>query len=148
MARITEKKRIAIDHCIPKNAFYVTWTNSKGGQDFWMFGIRQMIGRTVEDTQLYMPNYTDIEASEAIVSQLSKSSTPYIICTSDQLTKDQVNALMGLKESTLVKYLKDKDNNIWEEIIPVDGEYEYDNFSEGYSIQIKFELQPRFTLSA
>lgn len=148
MARITEKKRIKIDHCIPRNAFYVTWTNSKGGQDFWMFGIRQVVGRSVEDLQTYIPNYSDIETAEATVKQISKESTPYMICTADQLSKDEVSALMGLKESPLVKYLKDKDNNIWEEVIPADGEYEYDNFSEGYSIQIKFDLQPRFTLTA
>lgn len=148
MARITEKKRVKVNHCIPKNPFFVTWTNSKGGQDFWMFGIRQTVGIAVEDLVTYKPNYSDIETTEAVLSQLNKESTPYIVCTADQLSKDEVNALMGLKESPLVKYLKDKDNNIWEEVIPADGEYEYDNFSEGYSIQIKFDFQPRFTLTA
>ena len=147
MARITQKQRVKITHCIPKNPFYVTWLNSVGGQGFQMFGIRQTHGISIENLKTFAPNYSEIETTEATISVLSKEVKPYIIASAGQLSQNQLDRILSMKKSILTKWLKDKDNNIWQEVIATPGEYEWDNFSEGFDIKVKFELQPEFIQS-
>jgi hypothetical protein len=146
MARITEKKRILVEHKADdvKNPFYVMWQNSLGGVDYWLFGIKQTKGREINNIETYTPNFSDISTAETTESQLSKDSRPFIIATAHYLTEDQVNGLLSLKESIKVMWLKDKDNNIWQEVFPEGGSYSYVNSSEGYTFQIRFNFQKRF----
>lgn len=145
MARITEKKRITIDTCVPDNPFYICWLNKLGGWDFWLFGVNQVYGQNVGDVVSYIPNYTDISSADATTKTLRKSSTPSVVLFESFATTDEIKALEAIQESPSVYWYKDPSRNIWQQIRPKPGSRtSYETEDSLHEFSMTFDLQDRF----
>lgn len=103
--RFTEKIRVRLVHCLPKNPYFLAWKNKKGGWNYFCFFVRQYLGRkTSTDGELaYFPE--DLENMIATHDFLNKSSEPYAILGAEQLDAYDIEGIDSLIDSPRVLHL-------------------------------------------
>lgn len=101
MGRLTEKKRILIDHDCKPNPVYLVWIGL-GCWNNWLFSGTQTIGDDVESTGTFAPYVEDIETATQRQEQLSKSSIQKVVLGAEGLTLQQVNGIRTLLRSVKV----------------------------------------------
>jgi len=146
MARITEKKRIKIVHCVNENPFYMSWQNHLGGFEFWMFDFYQSQGGETSIGEEFEFNYNEIQITDVILKPLTASAVRTFTLFSDNIEIENLEGFMSLRESISAWYLKDLDNNIWQQLKIEKGSYTIieKNNAETFDFAINVTLQPRF----
>lgn len=67
MGRVTEKKRIKIDHSCVSLPVYLSWLGISGGRNYWLFKLRQAYGVNTQSRGEFSPYTPDIENAQGTV---------------------------------------------------------------------------------
>ena len=141
MARITEKIRIRVDRCEPSSPFYVAWANNRGGWDFWLFDVAQEWGGSVSRSSIYQPYFSNLSTATTNSRALITEARQSVTCFAENITTQEVDGLETLLYSPRVYWLKDKTNNLWQEVIPDVGSYnKYATDGDFHDLTIRFRL--------
>lgn len=77
MGRVTEKKRIKIDHsCATDNPVYLNWLGGAGGRNYWLFKLRQQYGLNVNVLGTFSPYLKDIENAQGTTYDTGREAFP------------------------------------------------------------------------
>lgn len=76
MPRVTEKKRILIDHSCVDSPCYLNWLGTNGGRNYWLFKKKQSKGISVSVTGEYQPYTPDIENAQGYIFRTGMDATP------------------------------------------------------------------------
>lgn len=79
MARVTEKKKILIDHNCVENPVYLNWLGGSGGRNYWLFKTRQQYGLTTSIKGQFEPYQDDIENAQGYSFETGRDATPRLI---------------------------------------------------------------------
>jgi|GEM_PF-1905929 len=110
----TETKRIDVNQKCSNEYIYLTWKNSLGGFDYWLFTAFKDESISILDTQTkYLNVYPNWENSynefaEGLSIETSRKSRRDIIVRSQTLTEAQINFVSGIKTSSLVQQMTSK----------------------------------------
>lgn len=138
-ARVTEVKTIKIgDVC--DNPVYLRWHNKYGGKSYWLFQHVQQESITSK-IDATLNKYTE-DISEQYTDQdiISISSGKDITVGADNLLTEDVEGLVGLKQSARVQMLVDIDNNIWQTVIIKPGTMQLPD-TDAVMGDVRFTLQ-------
>lgn len=138
-ARVTEVKTIKIgDVC--DNPVYLRWANKYGGYSYWLFQHVQQESITSK-IDATLNKYTE-DISEQYTDQdiITISSGKDITVGADNLLTEDVEGLVGLKQSARVQMLVDIDNNIWQTVIIKPGTMQLPD-TDAVMGDVRFTLQ-------
>jgi hypothetical protein len=76
---VTEKKFIKIDRTCKTNPVFITWKNTRGGREYWLFHKVQTIGLDVQNGGDFEPYMQDLETSKGQILDVTKDATPKMI---------------------------------------------------------------------
>jgi hypothetical protein len=91
--RVTEKKRIKIDRECKDNPVFVTWINTLGGREQWLFHKVQTEGLQTENRGTFEPYVEDLELSRGQIMDIEIFAQPQLIVYAQVLNED----IQGLK---------------------------------------------------
>lgn len=91
--RVTEKKTVKIVRSCKRNPVYVSWINTLGGRDHWLFHTTQLDNITTSGDDTFEPYTEDLENSRGQLNDLSIFAQPSITCTAHVDVED----LEGIK---------------------------------------------------
>lgn len=109
--RITEKKRIKINRECVKNPVFVTWLNTLGGREQWLFHTVQTEGLTTEKEETFEPYQVDLEESRGQIFDLSVFAQPQLILYT-VIDHEDLEGLKSIIYSLRVEILMNADT--WE----------------------------------
>lgn len=109
--RVTEKKRVKISEGCQKNPVFVSWKNTLGGTEHWLFFKRQTKSLSTERIADFEPYDTDLENSRGQIFDISIFAQPKLLCYAF-VEKEDVDALMSITYSPSVELLTNPDT--WE----------------------------------
>lgn len=145
MARITEKKRIRIDHECVDSPCYINWLGTDGGRNYWLFKRRQTHGLRISVNGEYQPYTADIENAQGSVFETGRSVTPRITMGARVRSADKVsiskmqyslNVLMLMNPTTW-----QSEGVRWQVVRPIEGTFRtIDTDTEYDTIEITVEL--------
>lgn len=85
-----------------KNPIYLTWKNTLGGWDSWLFQFKQAFGLTVSDTGDFERFFDDLSSQNTVSDWLKKNSIETISLGDDNLSTDEAIGLQEILESPKV----------------------------------------------
>lgn len=110
---LSEIKKISIDtKCYDQN-YYLTWLNPLGGFDYWNFTGRSDHNKQIEEVvtqeKNIFPKWPSSwnEFADTITSESKRRVKTTYLLRSQNLTKDQLDAVSAIKESPLVQLIYD-----------------------------------------
>lgn len=116
--RVTEKKKIKIDHTCKDFPVYLAWINSVGGYSYWLFFKSHTERVSTRKETSYIKNTTDLEAAFATNDIVGKSALPTLEIGAKVLAED-MDGIQGLYQSPKVLMLTNP--LTWETDEPVTG---------------------------
>lgn len=142
---VTEKKKIKIDRTCIKNPFFITWINSKGGREHWLFSRFNSYGMDFASGDSAMVYSTDLQNQRGNILDLSKEAQPFITGRTIASQSDIV-ALKNVVYSLNVEILMNpktwqSEGPKWQRIYPRQGSFTlYDEDEQHPVIEITFDL--------
>lgn len=152
MARITEKKPIDIDRTCVDNPIYVTWLNTRGGFDHWLFKKTQVQQIETTTERSVEPYAEDIENAIGYIFDLETSATPRMTVGA-HVPVEKVKGIAGILYSKNVLVLMNPDTWTeegpkWQSWRPLRGTFRlYNTDEKSTDIEITFE-QPYINIQA
>ncbi len=127
MGRVTEKKRIKIDHDCVDSPCFMDWLNSVGGREQWLFKKRQSRGLKVDVNGTYQPYLSDIEHGVGYVFETGRTAVPRLTMGASVAVED-VEGIETMLYSTDVLLLRnpgtwETDGPVWETVTVVPGTF-------------------------
>jgi hypothetical protein len=141
--RITEKKRVKIDRACKENPVFVTWINTLGGRESWLFHKYQTEGLQTGNGGTFEPYVEDLENSRGQVKDLTMFAQPQLTCFA-VVDNEDINGLMSLFYSINVEILTnpetwESEGAIWQIYRPAEGSFKVIDTDEVRSnIEITF----------
>lgn len=105
---VTEKKRVKIDYSCRVNPVFVSWVNSKGGREHWLFDTVQSEGLQTSVVESFEPYTQDLENSRGQVLDLKIFAQPQITLYA-QVDAEDINGFKSLLYSVNVEVLINPD---------------------------------------
>lgn len=106
--RITEKKTVKIENGCKANPVFVSWKNTLGGTEHWLFFKRQTLTLSTERREDFEAYDEDLENSRGQVLDVAMFAQPKIICFA-HVAREDVEALMSITYSPSVEVLTNPD---------------------------------------
>jgi len=91
--RITEKKRIKIDRECKNNPVFITWINTLGGREQWLFHRVQTEALQIENRGTFEPTVEDLELARGQIKDIDIFAQPQLVVYALVLNED----VQGLK---------------------------------------------------
>ncbi len=111
--RISPILPIEFISCTPSNPVYLSWLNSKGGYDFYMFQKAQVIEYSQEDKK-EIAFFDRWGANETMMELISSDISKRITCGAESVPLSDMNALNDLILSPFVLWLSNPATWKWE----------------------------------
>jgi len=109
--RITEKKKIKVDHECKDFPIYLTWLNSLGGYSYWLFFKEHSeLTKTSLENQ-YIKSIEDLENAIS-TNDITGKSAEHTIQIGGRIQAEDMGGITGLYESPKVERLMNPDT--WE----------------------------------
>lgn len=111
---VTEDKRIDVSQDCAPQYIYLTWKNHLGGFNYWLFTSNKDYSQNIIETQEQEKNIYPQwprsfgEHQDTINQETYRSSVPEILVRAENLTKEQVEFIKGIKLSSLVQQMTTK----------------------------------------
>lgn len=148
MARVTEKKRIKIDHSCVAQPVYLNWLNLAGGRDYWLFKLRQAYNLTTELKGVFEPYTPDIENAQGTIFETGRNAKPRLVLGASSVLLEDVQGIEGLLYSPNVLMLMNPttwqvEGVRWQIVRPVPGSFNlYNTDAIRTSVELAIDLEP------
>jgi hypothetical protein len=116
--RITEKKKIKIDHECKDFPIYLTWLNRLGGYSYWLFFKEHNIKTKTKSENGYIQNIQDLETAIS-TNDITGKEAEHSISVGGRMKAEDMDGITGLYESPKVERLMNPDT--WETDGPSGG---------------------------
>lgn len=142
---VTEKKFIKIDRECKVNPVFLTWTNTNGGREYWLFHKVQTIAIDTKESGDFEPYVADLETTRGQVFDITNEATPKIIIGTNAEIED-IEGLKTLLYSPSVEWLRnpetwETEGCEWVTVRPQKGSFKlYDTNEVRNVIEITIEL--------
>lgn len=158
--RISEKKRIRRRKpCGDQNELFLSWVNSRGGIEGFLFEAHQAVTRVTNNSYMIGKYVEELESGESFISMVKKDSfkeLQLIVPMADKQTRIGLETILS---SPRVKMLLNGLNEAWDsnplipdkwqEVIVRDGRFDQgDTDDDVFDFVLLIELQPTSTLWA
>lgn len=131
---VTEKKVVKIDRNCKTNPVFLTWINSLGGREFWLFHKVQTKGITVSENGDFEKTIQDLETARGQISVFSKTAVPQMIIGANVLIEDLEgikSVLHSVKVEMLINPLTwQTDGPKWRHVEPAPGSFKLYNTNQ------------------
>ena len=124
--------------CTPDNPFYVRWENQQGGFDYWMFGVKQTITKSLTGSETFMPVVLDVENAKTFEQIISLEATEKIKVGSQNISQNDFDCLSKIIYSKKIEWYA---NSKWQQIFVDSGDSENDTKAILKDIELTFRLQ-------
>lgn len=143
---LTESKLVRVEHCIPVNPIMLTWKNSLGGWDYWLFGKRQTINIETESKGFVGVPIWDIETAEETVKEIGKNLNSSIVLGASNLSVQEKNGIEQVLSSNIV-YQLFKDGSKRRVSVSKGSYVSLETDSSLQNIEFEIRLPSSYTLS-
>ena len=109
--RITEKKKIKIDHECKDFPIYLTWLNPLGGYSYWLFFKEHTEKTNTKAENKYIINIDDLENAIG-TNDITGKQAVHSILVGGRMKAEDMDGLTGLYESPKVERLMNPET--WE----------------------------------
>lgn len=143
--RVTEKKRIKIDRECKENPVFISWVNTLGGREHWLFHKKQSKGFITQDGETYEVNQNDLENSRGQTYDFTKEGQDQMIVGTMADIED-IEGIKTMLNSVNVEILTNPDTWTiegpkWKNVRPVPGSfklYDTDELRNELEITLRF----------
>ena len=138
--RVTEKKTIKIDRECKENPVFVSWLNTYGGREHWLFHKVQTKGIVTQNDGSYEPYISDLTTARGQIVDISRNAMPLLIVNATVDIED-IEGLKTMLYSPCVEMLVKENPITWQTVRPQVGSFKlYDTTDVRATIQITLEL--------
>lgn len=142
---VIEKKIVKVDTDCKKNPVFVSWLNTLGGREHWLFHKIQTEALVTAEAGTFEPFREDIETARGKILDLSVSATPKLVVFALPDIED-LKGLETIMYSNMVEILMnpetwEAEGPKWQIVRPEKGSFQINNTD-----QIKADLEITFTL--
>lgn len=148
MPRVTEKKRIKINHGCVSQPVYLNWLNLAGGRDYWLFQKRQTYGLTSSVNGSFQPYTVDIENAVGSILETGRGANPKLTVGASSVLLEDLQGIQGILYSPNVLRLVNPDTwesegPVWQIVRPVAGSFNlYNTDDVRTDLEVTLELEP------
>ena len=137
---ITEKKTIKIDRECKENPVFISWLNTYGGREHWLFSKVQTKGLITQNAGNFETYISDLSTSRGQITDISKNATPLLIINA-MVDIEDIEGLKTMLYSPCVEMLVSETPITWQTVYPQTGSFKlYDTSDIRATIQITLEL--------
>jgi len=137
---VTEIKTIKIDRECKENPVFISWLNTYGGREHWLFHKVQTKGIVTQNDGNYEPYISDLTNARGQITDISKNATPLLIVNATVDIED-IEGLKTMLYSPCVEWLVNETPLTWQTVRPQVGSFKlYDTTDMQATIQITLEL--------
>jgi hypothetical protein len=147
----TEVKTIKINRECVKNPIFISWLNTYGGREHWLFSGVQTIGLTTNEKGEFEPFVNDLQNSRGQIKTTEIGAVPQLIVNA-YVDIEDVQGLKTILYSSCVEMLMNPNEwnstvaPIWQIIRPKTGSFKIYNTNETHTtIEISFDLPYIYT---
>jgi len=138
--RVTEIKTIKIDRECKDNPVFVSWLNTYGGREHWLFHKVQTKGIVTQNAGNYESYISDLTNARGQITDISKNATPLLIINATVDIED-IEGIKTMLYSPCVEWLVSESPIKWQTVRPQVGSFKlYDTNELQATIQITLEL--------
>lgn len=138
--RVTEIKTIKIDRECKDNPVFVSWLNTYGGREHWLFHKVQTKGIVTQNAGNYESYISDLTNARGQITDISKNATPLLIVNATVDIED-IEGIKTMLYSPCVEWLVSESPIKWQTVRPQVGSFKlYDTNELQATIQITLEL--------
>ncbi len=137
---VTEIKTIKIDRKCKDNPVFISWLNTYGGREHWLFHKVQTKGIVTQNDGNFEPYISDLTNARGQITDISKNATPLLIVNATVDIED-IEGLKTMLYSPCVEWLVNETPLTWQTVRPQVGSFKlYDTTDMQATIQITLEL--------
>jgi hypothetical protein len=137
---VTEKKTIKIDRECKENPVFISWLNTYGGREHWLFSKVQTKGLVTQNAGNFETYISDLSTSRGQISDISKNATP-LLTVNCMVDVEDVEGIKTMLYSPCVEMLISQNPIVWQTVRPQAGSFKlYDTSDIRANMQITFEL--------
>jgi hypothetical protein len=137
---VTEKKTIKIDRECKENPIFISWLNTYGGREHWLFHKVQTKGIVTQNAGTYENYISDLSNSRGQINDISKNATPLLIVNA-MVDIEDIEGIKTMLYSPCVEWLISQAPIKWQTVRPQVGSFKlYDTTDLKATIQITLEL--------
>lgn len=138
--RVTEIKTIKIDRECKDNPIFISWLNTYGGREHWLFHKVQTKGIVTQNDGSYEPYISDLTTARGQIVDISRNAMPLLIVNATVDIED-IEGLKTMLYSPCVEMLVKENPITWQTVRPQVGSFKlYDTTDVRATIQITLEL--------
>lgn len=136
--RVTEEKIIEYRGCTLSNPIYLTWKNTLGGWDYWLFQKNQTENLNTESLGSFINDYKNIGEITNPETEVGKAGQPKIVLGAENLSTSEKVGLKQLLLSNKV-YILNQDGTVNRQVKVLPGTFLIQE-TEGDKHSIEFEI--------
>jgi hypothetical protein len=137
---VTEIKTIKIDRECKDNPVFISWLNTYGGREHWLFHKVQTKGIVTQNDGNFEPYISDLTNARGQITDISKNATPLLIVNATVDIED-IEGIKTMLYSPCVEWLVNETPLTWQTVRPQVGSFKlYDTTDMQSTIQITLEL--------
>jgi hypothetical protein len=137
---VTEIKTIKIDRECKENPIFISWLNTYGGREHWLFSKVQTKGLVTQNNGSFETYISDLSNSRGQINDISKNATPLLIINA-YVDIEDIEGIKTMLYSPCVEMLISESPIKWNTVRPQVGSFKlYDTSDLKATIQITLEL--------
>jgi hypothetical protein len=137
---VTEIKTIKIDRECKENPVFISWLNTYGGREHWLFSKVQTKGLVTQNNGSFETYISDLSNSRGQINDISKNATPLLIINA-YVDIEDIEGIKTMLYSPCVEMLVSESPIKWNTVRPQVGSFKlYDTSDLKATIQITLEL--------
>lgn len=137
---VTEIKTIKIDRECKENPVFISWLNTYGGREHWLFSKVQTKGLITQNAGNFETYISDLSNSRGQISDISRSATP-LLTVNALVDIEDIEGLKTMLYSPCVEMLVNENPITWQTVRPQVGSFKlYDTTDIRATMQITLEL--------
>ena len=137
---VTEIKTIKIDRECKENPIFISWLNTYGGREHWLFSKVQTKGLVTQNNGSFETYISDLSNSRGQINDISKNATPLLIINA-YVDIEDIEGIKTMLYSPCVEMLISESPIKWNPVRPQVGSFKlYDTSDLKATIQITLEL--------
>jgi len=151
MAQIIEDKCLILGE-VCENPIYLTWKNTLGGWDYWLFQYKQIYSDNVSDTGDFNAYHDDLSDQNTVSDWIKKNNIESILVGDDQLRTSEAKAIREIAYSPkvylFVGWVGSPQVPEWKTVKINPGTYQvYRSDKNMQSVEFELFLPQNYTLS-
>jgi hypothetical protein len=137
---VTEIKTIKIDRECKDNPIFISWLNTYGGREHWLFHKVQTKGLVTQNNGSFESYISDLSNSRGQINDISKNAIPLLIINA-YVDIEDIEGIKTMLYSPCVEMLVSESTIKWNTVRPQVGSFKlYDTSDLKATIQITLEL--------